>query len=249
MTSQTATSPRPQRLRVAEPRSRRSSNCCSAAMARLSPSLSPPPAGCRTRRGRRSPACASAATPSGLIGPTRREDRSIGSSRRSWGNMAPHSRRRLAKRHRIDRSAPRGSDPVGRRDGEATESEPGRQGTGPANAIGVRARNARHVGREAFRPQRGSASPPLAKPFGRGRSRPSSGMAAHARARLPDPGRGIRGSRSGDLAASARAQGGSLRVRGTPVPLQAAGRRRARASGSSPELCWSGNGTAVWSGS
>ena len=130
------------------------------------------------RCGPRSLACASAATPSGLIGPTRREDRSIGSSRRSWGNMAPHSRRRLAKRHRIDRSAPRGSDPVGRRDGEATESEPGRQGTGPANAIGVRARNARHVGREAFRPQRGSASPPLAKPFGRGRSRPSSGMAA-----------------------------------------------------------------------
>ena len=30
-------------------------------------------------------------------------------------------------------------------------------------------------------------------PCGRGRSRPSSGMAAHARARLPDPGRGIRG--------------------------------------------------------
>ena len=85
-------------------------------------------------------ACASAATPSVLIGPTRREDRSIGSSRRSWANMAPHStlrRRRLAKRHRIDRSAPRGSDPVGRRDGEAAESEPGRRGIGPANAIGV----------------------------------------------------------------------------------------------------------------
>ena len=129
--------------------------------------------------------------------------------------MEPRStlrRRRLAKRHRIDRNAPRGSDPVGRRDGEAAESEPGRRGIGPANAIGVRARNARRLGHEAFRPQRGSASPPLAKPCGRGRSRPSSGMAAHARARLPDPGRGIRGSRSGDLAASARAQGGSLEV-------------------------------------
>src|SRR5271165_5857043 len=31
------------------------------------------------------------------------------------------------------------------------------------------------------------------------------------------------------------------------VPLQPAGRRRARASGSSPELYWSGNGTGVWS--
>ena len=56
----------------------------------LSPSLSPPPAGCRTRRGPRSPACASAATPSSeLIGPTRCEDRSIGSSRRKWRKIAP----------------------------------------------------------------------------------------------------------------------------------------------------------------
>ena len=41
----------------------------------------------------------------------------------------------------------------------------------------------------------------------------------------------------------------ALRVRGTLVPLQPADRRRARASGSSPELCWSANGTAVSSGS
>ena len=37
--------------------------------------------------------------------------------------------------------------------------------------------------------------------------------------------------------------------RGTLVPLQPADRRRARASGSNPELCWSANGTAVSSGS
>ena len=42
-----------------------------------------------------------------------------------------------------------------------------------------------------------------------GRSRPSSGMAPRARARLSDPGRGIRGSRPGDLAPSARDEGGS----------------------------------------
>src|SRR5271165_778228 len=60
----------------------------SAAMARLSPSLSPPPAGCRTRCGPRSPACASAATPSVLIVPTRPEDRSIGSRRRRWAGIA-----------------------------------------------------------------------------------------------------------------------------------------------------------------
>ena len=37
--------------------------------------------------------------------------------------------------------------------------------------------------------------------------------------------------------------------RDTLVPLHPAGPPRARASGSSPELCWSVNGTAVWSGS
>ena len=106
----------------------------------LSPSLSPPPAGCRTRCGPRSLACASAATPSGSIGPTRREDRSIGSRRQNWANMAPHStlrRRPLAKRHRIDRSAPRGSDPVGRRDGKRRKASRAGEAIGPANAIGV----------------------------------------------------------------------------------------------------------------
>ena len=89
--------------------SRRSSNCCSAATARRSPSLSPPPAGCRTRRGPRSPGCASAATPSGLIGPTRREDRFIGSRRPRGATIAGRRtfrRRRFAKR-RIRPSAPR----------------------------------------------------------------------------------------------------------------------------------------------
>ena len=122
-----AASPRPQRLRAAGPRSRRSSNCCSVTMARRSPSLLPPLAGCRTQRGQRSPVCASAATPSGLIGPTRREDRSIGSTRRRSGTIAPHRtlrRRRLAKRRRIDPSPPRGREPVGRRDGEAARREP-----------------------------------------------------------------------------------------------------------------------------
>ena len=194
-------------------------------MARLSPSLSPPPAGCRTRRGPRSPACASAATPSELIGPTRCEDRSIGSSRRKWRKIAPRrtlKRHRLAKRHQIGPGAPRICEPVGRRDGDATKRKRRRRGIRPASAIGVSARNPRRFGREPFRPQHGSASPPVAKPPGRGCSRPSSGMAAPARARLSDPSRGIRGSRQGDFATSARAQGGSLRVRGTLVPLQPA---------------------------
>ena len=145
--------------------------------ARLSPSLSPPPAGCRTRRGPRSPACASAATPSELIGPTRREDRSIGSSRRRRARTTQRRtlrRGRLVKRRRIGPSALQASEPVGRRDGEAQKSEQRRRGAGPASAIGVRARNARRLGRELFRPQRGSASPPLAKPSGRERS-PGSG--------------------------------------------------------------------------
>jgi hypothetical protein len=69
-------------LRAGEPRSQRSSHCCSAALAQLSQSLSRPPAGCRTRRERRSPACASAGIRSRLIGATSFEGRSIGSSRR-----------------------------------------------------------------------------------------------------------------------------------------------------------------------
>ena len=167
---------------------------------RLSPSLSPPPAGCRTRRGPPSPVCASAATPSGLIEPTRREDRSIGSSRRQWAKIGLRRtlrRRRLAKRNQIGPSAPRACEPVGRRDGEVPKSERRRRGINPVSAIVVRARNARRFGREPFRPQRGSAPPPVAKPSGRDRSRPSSGMAAHARARLSDPSHGIRRSRSG----------------------------------------------------
>src|SRR5208337_4048368 len=189
---------RPQSLRAAEPRSRRSSSCCSVAMVRLSPSLSPPPAGCRTRRGPRSPACASAATPSGLIVPTRREDQSIGLSRRRWAGIARRRtlrRRRPAKRRRIGPSALRAGQPVGRRDGEARKSEQRRRGIGPASAIGVRTPDGRRLGREPFRPQPGSASPPVAKPTGRDRSRPSSGMAADARVGLSDPGRGIRRSR------------------------------------------------------
>jgi len=64
-------------------------------------------------------------------------------------------------------------------------------GIGPASAIGVRTRDGRRLSRELVPPQPGSASPPVAKPTGRDRSRPSSGMAADARARLSDPGRGI----------------------------------------------------------
>ena len=170
------------------------------------PSLSPPPAGCRTRRGPRSPACASAATPSELIGPTRCEDRSIGSSRRKWRKIASRrtlKRHRLAKRHQIGPGAPRVCEPVGRRDGDATKRKRRRRGIRPASGIGVSARNPRRFGRETFRPQHGSASPPVAKPPGRGCSRPSSGMAAPARARLSDPSRGIRGYRQGDFATEA----------------------------------------------
>ena len=116
------------------------------------------------------------------------------------GKIAPRrmlKRHRLAKRHQIGPGAPRICEPVGRRDGGAPKSERPWRGIGPASAVGVRARNPRRLGREPFRPKRGSASPPVAKPSGRDRSRPSPGMAAHARARLSDPGRGIRGSRSG----------------------------------------------------
>src|SRR5271165_2728119 len=145
-----------------------------------------------------------------LIGPTRCEDRSIGSSRRKWRKIAPRrtlKRHRLAKRHQIGPGAPRICEPVGRRDGDATKRKRRRRGIRPASAIGVSARNPRRCGRETFRPQHGSASPPVAKPSGRGCSRPSSAMAAPARARLSDPSCGIRGSRQGDFATSARAQG------------------------------------------
>ncbi len=127
--------------------------------------VSPPPAGCRTRRGPRSPVCASAATPSGLIGPTRREDQSIGSTRRRWATIASRRtlrRRRPAKRRRIGPSGPRACELVGRRDGGAPKSERPWRGIGPARAVGVRARNDRCLGREPFRPQRGSAPPPVA---------------------------------------------------------------------------------------
>src|SRR5271166_2055284 len=66
-------------------------------------------------------------------------------------------------------------------------------------------------------------------------------MAAHARARLSDPGRGIRRSRSGDLAASARARGRSLRVGGrsalcTPRADHARGRRAQVRSSAGPGM-------------
>ena len=107
-------------------------------MARLSPSLSPATAGCRTRRRPRSLACASAATPSESIGPTRCEDRSIGSSRRKWRKIAPRrtlKRHRLAKRHQIGPGAPQICEPVGRRDGDATKRKRRRRGIRPASAF------------------------------------------------------------------------------------------------------------------
>src|SRR5271166_3150493 len=66
-------------------------------------------------------------------------------------------------------------------------------------------------------------------------------MAAHARARLSDPGRGIRRSRSGDLAASARARGRSLRVGGrsalcTPRADHTRGRRAQVRSSAGPGM-------------
>jgi hypothetical protein len=99
------------------------------------------------------------------IGPTRCEDRSIGSSRRKWRKIAPRrtlKRHRLAKRHQIGPGAPRICEPVGRRDGDATKRKRRRRGIRPASAIGVSARNPRRFGRETFRPQHGSASPPVA---------------------------------------------------------------------------------------
>ena len=71
----------------------------------------------------------------------------------------------------------------------------------------------------------------------------SSGMAAPARARLSDPSRGIRGSRQGDFATSARAQGRSLRVRGrsslcTPRADHARGRRAQVRSSAGPGMEW-----------
>ena len=88
-------------------------------MARPLPSLSRPPAGCRIRRGPRLRAYASAATPSGSIGPTRREDRSIGTNRRRWTAIVPRRtlrQSRLAKRGRIGLSAAQAHDPVRRRE-------------------------------------------------------------------------------------------------------------------------------------
>src|SRR5271165_652331 len=84
-------------------------------------------------------------------------------------------RRALTRRHRIGLTAPLDSDLVRRRDDEAAKSERRRRGIGPAGAIVVRARNARRIGREPFRPQPGSAPPPVVEPSGQDRSRPSSG--------------------------------------------------------------------------
>ena len=64
-----------------------------------------------------------------------------------------------------------------------------------------------------IRPQRRPASPSVAKLSRRDPSRPSSRMAPRARARLSNPGRGTRRSRSGDLAPPARDEGRSSRVR------------------------------------
>ena len=87
-------------------------------MGRPLPSLSRTPAGCRIPRGPHLRAYASAAIPSGSIGPTKREDRSIGSNRRRRAAIVPHRkprRRRLAKRGRIGLSAARANGPVRRR--------------------------------------------------------------------------------------------------------------------------------------
>jgi hypothetical protein len=54
-----------------------------------SPSLSPPTAGCRTLLlAPRSPACASGATPSELVGPARCEDRAPEGEFEAWGAAA-----------------------------------------------------------------------------------------------------------------------------------------------------------------
>ena len=106
----------------------------------------------RTRRGPPSLACASAATSSGSIGPTRREDRSIGSSRRQWVTKARRralTQRRLAKRSRIGPSARRARDPVGRRDGEARKRQ--------------RAAPARHRSRRRHRRQSAKRSTPRSR--------------------------------------------------------------------------------------
>ena len=107
LTGPIAASRRPQSLRAAEPRSRRSSSCCSVAMVRLA-ELIAATGWLPHRRGPRSPACASAATPSGLIVPTRREDQSIGLSRRNGGDSAAPTlrRRRPAKRRGIGLNVP-----------------------------------------------------------------------------------------------------------------------------------------------
>ena len=93
------------------------------------------------------------------------------------------------------------------------------------------------------------ASPSVAKPSRRDRSRPSSGMAPRARARLSHPGSGIRRSRSGDLAPPARDEGRSPRVRTSSSLCDPrtdnARRRRAQVR----ELSSCANGTAVSSAS
>ena len=106
-------------------------------------SLSPSPAGCGTRRGPRSPACASAGMPSGLIVPTRRRDRSIESSRRIGSSRwrgATITRRRLSKSRLIGPSTTRPCEPIGRRDGEAPRPSRCRRGVGLASGTVVRAR-------------------------------------------------------------------------------------------------------------
>jgi hypothetical protein len=115
--------------------------------------------------------------------------------------------------------------------------------------IVVGTREARGRGRESFRPQRRPASPPGAIPSGRDPSRPSSGMAPRARARLSHPGRGIRRSRSGDLKVPVEHREEGLRVGGrsslcTPRAHYTRG-RRAQVG----RLSSGANGTAVSSGS
>ena len=160
---------------------------------------------------------ASAATPSGSIGRTKREDRSIGLNRRRWAAIAPRRiprRRRLAKRGQIGLSGAQAHGPVRRREmakrqrargaGEASvppaplSSERERLEAAVASLSGLNADQLRLQWRNHL----GGISPAhlpgwlLARVLG-----------------LSHPGRGIRGSRSGDLAASAREEGRSPRAR------------------------------------
>ena len=108
------------------------------------------------------------------------------------------------KRRLISLSSRRPRETAGLRDGDAAKRERRGRAIGLARATVVRARSAQRIGCEALRPRLGSALPSKAKPPRRNRSRPSPEMAAHARARLSDPGRGVQGSRQGDLAAPVR---------------------------------------------